>query len=99
MNLKTLKKEKKNLKKLFFQPQQIMMMMKTIPSLTQHFFAIRFNVEQKNDLRSSAELKELVDNNRFSQLSQEKFNIILDYQKRNNQCHEVNILLAKQGYF
>ena len=48
---------------------------------------------------SSAELKESVDNNLFIQLNQEKFNIILDYQKFNNQCHEVNMLLAKHGYF
>ena len=42
------------------------------------FFAIRFNVEQKTDLCSLAELKESVDNNLFIQLSQEQFNIILD---------------------
>ena len=63
------------------------------------FFAIRFNVEQKNDLCSLAELKELVDNNLFIQLNQEKFNIILDYQNFNNQCHEVIVFLAKRGYF
>ena len=48
---------------------------------------------------SSAELKESVDNNLFIQLNQEKFNIALDHQKFNNQCHEVNMLLAKHGYF
>ena len=63
------------------------------------FFAIRFIVEQKTDLCNSAELKESVDNNLFIQLIQEKFNIILDYQKFHNHCHEVNMLLAKQGYF
>ena len=63
------------------------------------FFAVRFNVEQKIDLCSSDELKESVDNNLFIQLNQENFNIILDYQKFNNQCHEVNMLLAKHGYF
>ena len=63
------------------------------------FFAIRFAVEQKTDLCSLAELKELVDNNLFIQLSQEKFNIILDYQKCNNQFNEVNMLLAKHEYF
>ena len=63
------------------------------------FFAIRFNVKQKTDLISLAELKELVDNNLFIQLNQEKFNIILDYQKFNNQCHEVNMLLTKHRYF
>ena len=63
------------------------------------FFALRFNVEQKTDLCSLAELRELVDNNLFIQLNQEKFNIILDYQKFNKQCHEVNILLAKYRCF
>ena len=48
---------------------------------------------------SLAKLKELVDNNLFIQLNQEKFDIILDYQKFNKQCHEVNMLLAKHGYF
>ena len=63
------------------------------------FFATQFNVEQKNDLCSSAELKQLVDKNLFIQLNQEKFNIILDYQKFYNQCHEVKMLLAKHWYF
>ena len=62
-------------------------------------FSIRFSVEQKTDLCSLAKLKELIDNNLFIQLNQEKFYIILDYQKFNNQCHEVNMLLAKHGYF
>ena len=48
---------------------------------------------------SLAELKELVDNNLFIQLNQEKFNIINDYQKFNNLCHEVNMLLTKHKYF
>ena len=63
------------------------------------FFAIRFKIEQKTDLCSLAELKESVDNNLFIQLNQEKFNIILDYQKFYNQCHEVKMLLAKHWYF
>ena len=63
------------------------------------FFALRFNVAQKTDLCRLAELRELVDNNLFTQLNQEKFNIILDYQKFNKQCHEVNILLAKHRCF
>ena len=50
-------------------------------------------------MHSLAELKELVDNNLFIQLNQEKFNIILDYQNFNNQCHEVIMFLAKRGYF
>ena len=87
MNLKTLKIEQKNLKNSFNSFVNAM------------FFAIRFNVEQKTDLCSLAELKESVDNNLFIQLNQEKFNIILDQQKFNNQCHDVNMLLAKHRYF
>ena len=47
-------------------------------------FAIRFNVVQKTDLCSLAESKESIDSNLFDELNQEKFNIILDYQKLNN---------------
>ena len=50
-------------------------------------------------MSSSAGLKELVDNNLFIQFNQEKFNVILDYQKFNNECHEVNMFLAKERYF
>ena len=50
-------------------------------------------------MRSLAKLKESIDSNLFVQLNQERFNIILDYQNFNNQCHEVNMLLDKHGYF
>ena len=66
------------------------------------FFAIRFNVERNTDLKecSLAELKESIDSsNLFVQPNQEKFNIILDYQKCNKQFHEVNMLLTKHRYF
>ena len=48
------------------------------PFVNAIFFAIRFNVEQKTDLCSSAELNELVDNNLFILHNQENFNIILN---------------------
>ena len=63
------------------------------------FFAIRFNIEQKTDLCSINELEEVRDNNLFDQSNQKEFNLVLDYQKFNNQCHEINMLLAKHGYF
>ena len=63
------------------------------------FFAIRFNIEQKTDLCSINELKEVIDNNLFDQSNQKEFNLVLDYQKFNNQCHEINMLLAKHRYF
>ena len=61
---------------------------------------IRFNLQQKKTgFCSLAELKESIDGNLFVQLNQEKFNVILAYQKFNNKCHKVNMLLAKHGYF
>ena len=63
------------------------------------FFARRFNIEQKTDLCSINELKEVIDNNLFDQSNQKEFNLVLDYQKFNNQCHEINMLLAKHRYF
>ena len=63
------------------------------------FFAIRFNIEQKTDLCSINELKEVIDNNLFDQSNQKEFNLVLDYQKFNNQRHEINMLLAKHRYF
>ena len=62
-------------------------------------FVVRFNEEQKTDCCNLEALKDSIDNNLFIQLNQEKFNITLDYQKLNNQCHEVNMILAKHGYF
>ena len=63
------------------------------------FYAVRFNNEQKTEFCSSETLKESIDSNLFIQLNQEKFNISLDYQKFNSQCYEINMTLAKYGYF
>ena len=51
------------------------------------FYAVRFNNEQKTEFCGSETLKESIDSNLFIQLNQEKFNISLDYQKFNSQCH------------
>ena len=48
------------------------------PFVNAIFFAIRFNVEQKAGLCSSAELNEFIDNNLFILHNQVNFNIILD---------------------
>ena len=63
------------------------------------FYAVRSNNERKTEFCSSETLKESIDSNLFIQLNQEKFNITLDYQKFNSQCHEINMTLAKYGYF
>ena len=51
----------------------------------QYFFALRYDIEQKSNICSLSELKESIDNNLIIKLNQEKFNIVLDYQKLNNQ--------------
>ena len=61
-------------------------------------YAVRFNNEQKIEFCSSETLKETIDSNLFIQLNQE-INISLDYQKFNSQCYEINMTLAKYGYF
>ena len=67
--------------------------------LMQYFLQLRFNNEQKTEFDSSETLKESIDSNLFLQLNQEKFNISLDHQKFNSQCHEINMTLEKYGYF
>ena len=61
-------------------------------------YAVRFNNEQNIEFCSSETLKETIDSNLFIQLNQE-INISLDYQKFNSQCYEINMTLAKYGYF
>ena len=63
------------------------------------FFAIRYDLEQKTEFCSVDELKESIDNNSFVQLNNKKIDMVFDYQKFNSQCHEINLLLAKYGYF
>ena len=62
-------------------------------------FVLRFNEEQKNDCCNLNALKHSLDNNLFTEYNQEKFKMFLDYQKFNNQYHEVNMILAKREYF
>ena len=61
-------------------------------------YAVRLNNEQKIEFCNSETLKETIDSNLFIQLNQE-INISLDYQKFNSQCYEINMTLAKYGYF
>ena len=60
---------------------------------------IATHLQQKIEFCSSETLKDSIDSNLFIQLNQEKFNINLDYQKFNSQCYEINMTLAKYGYF
>ena len=63
-------------------------------------FNIRYILENKTDVCSPDDLKLSINNNfLFDKLYEnDKFELILDYQKFNANCHEINSLLAKDGY-
>ena len=95
-----MKKESKNSKKLFFQFHETMMSIKMIIVLISTIlFVIRYDLEQKTEFCSVDELKESIDNNSFVQLNNKKIDMVFGYQKFNSQCYEINLLLAKYGYF
>ena len=64
-------------------------------------FNIRYILENKTDVCSPDDLKLSINNNfLFDKLHEnDKFELILDYQKFNTNCHKINSLLAKDGYF
>ena len=64
-------------------------------------FNIRYILENKADVCSPDDLKLSINNNfLFDKLYEyDKFELIFDYQKFNTNCHEINSLLAKDGYF
>ena len=64
-------------------------------------FYIRYILENKTDVRYVNNLQLSINNNfLFDKLyKNEKLELVLDYQKFNANCHEINSLLAKNGYF
>ena len=62
---------------------------------------IRYLLENKTDLCGADDLKLCINNNfLFDTLYENsKYELILDYQKFNTNCHKINSLLAKNGYF
>ena len=64
-------------------------------------FNIRYILESKTDVCSPDNLKLSINNNfLFDKLYEnDKFELILDYKKFNANCHKINSLLAKDGYF
>ena len=99
MNLKKVKKEQTNLLKLFF-PISKNNQKNTSPT-DAILFNIRYILENKTDVCSPDDLKLSINNNfLFDKLYEnDKFELILDYQKFNANCHKINSLLAKDGYF
>ena len=61
--------------------------------------AIRFDKVGKTNVCNFEEFKESIDSNLIEQLEEGKFKFILDLQKFNNICYEINLILSKHNYF
>ena len=61
--------------------------------------AIRFDKVGKTNVCNFEEFKESIDSNLIEQLEEGKFKFILDLQKFNNICYEINLSLSKHNCF
>ena len=61
--------------------------------------AIRFQKEQKTDICSKDNLKEIIDENLINEVDEEKYEFILDLQKFNNNCYEISCFLLNYNLF
>ena len=99
MNLKKVKKEWTNLLKLFFPISKNNQ--KNVSPTDAILFNIRYILENKTDVCSPDDLNLSINNKfLFDKLYENgKLELISDYQKFNANCHKINSLLAKDGYF
>ena len=61
--------------------------------------AIRFDKVGKTNVCDQNEFKENIDSNLIKELNEGNFTFILDLQKPNNICYEINLILSKHNYF
>ena len=61
--------------------------------------ALRYDKENKADICDKNKFKKVIDEKLIDQLDEEKYKFILDLQKFNNNCYEINYLLSKYNYF
>ena len=59
----------------------------------------RFQKEQQTDICNKEDLKEIIDENLINQPDKEKYKFILDLQKFNNNCYEINCFLLRYNLF
>ena len=62
-------------------------------------YTLRFDKTNKKDICDKKELKRVIDEKLIDQLDEEKYDLVLDLQKFNNNCYEINSFLSKYGYF
>ena len=60
---------------------------------------IRFDKVGKTNVCDQNEFKENIDSNLIKELNEGNFTFILDLQKFNNICYEINLILSKHNYF
>ena len=62
--------------------------------------AVRFDRTNEKEICGKQELEKGIDKKLIEQLDQpEKFQFIVDLQKFNNICYEINSILSKHNYF
>ena len=64
-----------------------------------NLYALRYDKENKIDICDKNEFENLIDEKLIDQLDEEKYKVILDFKKFNNNCYEINYLLSKYNYF
>ena len=62
-------------------------------------YAIRYDKENKTYVCNKNEFKKIIDKKLIEPLDEEKYKFILDLQKFNNNCHEINCFKSKYNYF
>ena len=67
--------------------------------ITVLLLAIRFDKVSKTNVCNFEKFKEIIDSNLIEQLEEGKIKFILDLQKFNNICYDINLILSKRNYF
>ena len=67
--------------------------------ITVLLLAIRFDKVSKTNVCNFEKFKESIDSNLIEQLEEGKIKFILDLQKFNNICYDINLILSKRNYF
>ena len=62
-------------------------------------YALRHEKQNETDIFNKNEFKNIIDEKLIDQLDEKKYEFILDLQKFNNNCYEMNCFLSEFNYF